>query len=74
MPILIQDFASGHYLSADGRWTKQISKALQFEQVLRAWDEIDERMLSGVRIVVCPDNEPVKVLAGVTDSDAVAFA
>jgi hypothetical protein len=54
MPVLIQDFESGQYLGADGRWTNQIKKALKFEQLLRAWETIDEKKLSGVRIVSEP--------------------
>ena len=51
MPVLIQDFASGNYLGPNGRWTGRFSKALKFDQVLRAWEAIDEQKLSGVRIV-----------------------
>jgi hypothetical protein len=54
MSVLIQDFASGNYLRPDGRWTTQFSKAIKFEQVLRAWEAIDEQRLSGVRIVFEP--------------------
>ena len=55
MPVLIQDFATGNFATANGRWTKQLRKAMQFSQVLRAWEEIDERRLSGVRIVLQPE-------------------
>lgn len=51
MPILIQDFATGNYLTPSGVWTNSIQKAIQFEQVLRAWEEIEERSLCGVRII-----------------------
>ena len=54
MPVFIQDFASGNYLSADGGWTQQFTKAQIFERVLRAWEAIDEQKLSGVRIVFEP--------------------
>lgn len=54
MPVLIQDFESGQYLATDGRWTNQTKKALRFEQLLRAWEAIDERKLSGVRMVKDP--------------------
>jgi hypothetical protein len=54
MPVLIQDFASGNYLLPDGGWTAQLAKALKFEQLLRAWEAIDEQNLSGVRIVLEP--------------------
>jgi hypothetical protein len=54
MPVLIQDFASGNYLGADGGWTSQFSKAVKFDQALRAWEAIDEHKLSGVRIVFEP--------------------
>jgi hypothetical protein len=60
MSVLIQDFASGNYLRPDGRWTPQYSKALKFEQVLRAWEAIDEQRLSGVRIVFEPASSSEK--------------
>ena len=54
MPVLIQDFESDRYLGSDGRWTHQIKKAVKFDQLLRAWETIDEQKLSGVRIVPEP--------------------
>ena len=63
MSILIQHFASGLYLADDGRWTKTVGKALQFDQALRAWEEVDERNLSGVRIVMWRGDDALKVLA-----------
>ena len=56
MPVFIQDFASGNYLATDGHWTNQYSKALQFDQLLRAWEAIDEHKLSGVRVVFDPQS------------------
>jgi hypothetical protein len=56
MPIMIQDFASGSYLSTDGGWTSQPSKAQRFDQLLRAWEAIDEYKLSGVRVVIGPQS------------------
>jgi hypothetical protein len=64
MPILIQDCVTGKYAAPGGRWTRNVGKALRFEQVLRAWDEIDERSLSGVRILFWPEREPNAVLVG----------
>jgi hypothetical protein len=60
MAVLIQDFASGNYLRPDGGWTNQFSKALKFEQMLRAWEAIDEQKLSGVRIVFAPSSRSAK--------------
>jgi hypothetical protein len=54
MPILIQDSATGKYAAPRGRWTANVAKALRFEQVLRAWDEIGERGLNGVQILFWP--------------------
>jgi hypothetical protein len=54
MPILIQDAATGKYVAPRGRWTTNVANALRFEQVLRAWDEIGERGLSGVQILFWP--------------------
>jgi hypothetical protein len=64
MPIVIQDCVSGKYAAPEGRWTKNVAKALRFEQVLRAWDEIGERGLSGVRILFWPEQESSGVLVG----------
>ena len=57
MPIVIQDSTTGKYAAPKGRWTHNIAKALRFEQVLRAWDEIGERGLRGVRILLWPADE-----------------
>ena len=64
MPILIQDSVTGKYAAPGGRWTRNIGKALRFEQVLRAWDEIGERSLRGVRILFWPERERDAVLVG----------
>jgi len=64
MSIVIQDCVTGKYAAPGGRWTKNVAKALRFEQVLRAWDEIDERSLSGVRILFWPERESSGVLVG----------
>ena len=61
---MIQDSATGKYAAPEGRWTKNVAKALRFEQVLRAWDEIGERGLSGVRILFWPERENSGVLVG----------
>jgi hypothetical protein len=57
MPIVIQDSTTGKYAAPRGRWTRNIANALRFEQVLRAWDEIGERGLRGVRILFWPPHE-----------------
>ena len=57
MPIVIQDSTTGKYAAARGRWTRNVANALRFEQVLRAWEEIGERRLSGVRIMFWPPYE-----------------
>ena len=66
MPILIQDFASGAFLTAEGEWTQRPQQALSFDQVLRAWDEVYERSLCGVRIVFqSKEKEPRRTVAAV---------
>jgi hypothetical protein len=62
MPIVIQDSTTGKFAAPKGKWTKNLAKALRFEQVLRAWDEIGERGLRGVRILFWPEHEPAAVL------------
>ena len=52
MPILIQHSVTGKFVAPKGHWTRNFEKALRFDQVLRAWDEIGERKLSGIRIVI----------------------
>lgn len=54
MPIVIQDAETGKFAAPRGRWTRNLAKALRFEQVLRAWDEIGERGLKGVKILFWP--------------------
>jgi hypothetical protein len=71
MPIVIQDSVTGKYAAPEGRWTRNAAKALRFEQVLRAWDEIGERGLSGVRILFWPERERNAVLVGAVQSGAV---
>ena len=70
MPILIQDCVTGKYAAPGGRWTRNVGKALRFEQVLRAWDEIGERSLSGVRILFWPEREPNAVMVGAVENSA----
>jgi hypothetical protein len=74
MPILIQDTESGKYAAPGGRWTKDVAKALRFEQVLRAWDEIGERSLSGVRILFWPERERNAVMVGAVEHCATSAA
>jgi hypothetical protein len=58
MPIVIQDSTTGKFVAPKGKWTRNLRRALRFEQVLRAWDEIGERGLRGVRILLWPEDEP----------------
>ena len=74
MPIVIQDCVTGKFAAPGGRWTKNVSKALRFEQVLRAWDEIDERALSGVRILLWPQAESSGILMGSVQERSAAPA
>jgi hypothetical protein len=62
MPIVIQDSTTGKYAAPRGRWTRNVAKALRFEQVLRAWDEIGERGLRGVHILLWPPDRESGVL------------
>jgi hypothetical protein len=62
MPIVIQDSTTGKYAAPKGRWTRSLAKALRFEQVLRAWDEIGERGLRGVQILFWPPRRQSGVL------------
>src|SRR5262245_48847210 len=62
MPIVIQDSTTGKYAAPKGRWTRSLAKALRFEQVLRAWDEIGERGLRGVHILFWPPRRQSGVL------------
>jgi hypothetical protein len=50
--VLIQNCLTNKFLSQNKLWTADISHAENFEKTLRAWAEIDERKLSGVRIVL----------------------
>ena len=52
MRVVIQNCFTEEFLSADRTWTADVEKAANFEKTLRAWAEIDEHGLSGVRIVL----------------------
>jgi hypothetical protein len=52
MPLIIENATTGKFIARNGRWTKSIAKAMSFDQVLRAFDEISERGLSGVRVLL----------------------
>ena len=62
MAIVIRDSKTGKYAAPKGRWTRSLAKALRFEQVLRAWDEIGERGLRGVHILFWPRRKQAGVL------------
>jgi hypothetical protein len=52
MRVVIQNCFTEEFLSPDRTWISDVEKAENFEKTLRAWAEIDERQLSGVRIVL----------------------
>ena len=52
MRVLIQDCLSGKFYSRKKTWIADPEKAEDFQKSLRAWAEIDEQKLSGVRIVL----------------------
>jgi hypothetical protein len=60
MRVLIQNCLSGKFYSRKKTWVADPEKAEDFQKTLRAWTEIDERKLSGVRIVL-------KIADGVPD-------
>ena len=72
MPIVIQDCVTGKFAAPRGRWTTNVGNALRFEQVLRAWDEIGERGLSGVQILFWPEQESAGMLVGAVHHNATA--
>jgi hypothetical protein len=57
MPLVVQDPTTGRFVAPNGRWTRNLKKAMSFDQVLRAWDEIAERGLLGVRILLKRGND-----------------
>jgi predicted mannosyl-3-phosphoglycerate phosphatase (HAD superfamily) len=60
-------------LSPSHTWTPESEKALNFEKTLRAWAAIDERRLTGVRIVLnVGDGAPDIPLANVGPGSACA--
>jgi hypothetical protein len=50
--VLIQNCLNGKFLSSNRNWTADTKRAQNFEKTLRAWAEIDDHRLSGVRIVL----------------------
>ena len=52
MSVFIQNSITGKYAGPRGGWTKDPAKAIAFQEVLRAWDMIGEKSLSGIQIVV----------------------
>ena len=49
---MIQDSRTGKFVAANGGWTRNLAKAMSFDQALRAWEAIGELRLSGVRILL----------------------
>jgi hypothetical protein len=56
MSLVIQNARNGKFATAKGRWTRNVREAMCFDQVLRAWEEIGERGLSCVRILLTGDD------------------
>lgn len=52
MRVLIQNCLTNKFLSPRKAWVADVEKAEDFQKTLRAWAEIDEQKLSGVRIVL----------------------
>jgi hypothetical protein len=50
--VLIQNCLTNKFFSSTKLWVTDPDQAENFEKTLRAWAEIDERKLSGVRIVL----------------------
>ena len=61
MSIVIQDFKSGKFAAPNGRWTRNLAKAICFDQALRAWEEIGERRISGVRILLTEEDSALEL-------------
>jgi hypothetical protein len=55
MKVLIRNCLTSKFLTANGTWSKQMGEAADFNQSLRAWEEIDRRKLSGIEIVLSFD-------------------
>jgi hypothetical protein len=71
MRVLIQDCLSGKFYSRKKTWVADPEKAEDFQKTLRAWAEIDEQKLSGVRIVLrIADGVPDVPLANVGTDQA----
>jgi hypothetical protein len=52
MQVIIQHCRTGKFLEQNGEWTKDPELAQDFGQSLRAWEEVDRRRLSEVRILL----------------------
>jgi hypothetical protein len=72
MPVFIQHSITGEYVAPQGCWTGNVQKAKAFDQVLRAWEEIEERRLSGIQIIIRSrdgtDEQTIQVAIGANDS------
>jgi hypothetical protein len=63
---LIQNCLNHKFLSPQKTWVVDPARAENFEKTLRAWGEIDEQRLTGVRIVLdFEENVPDVPLANV---------
>lgn len=71
MRVLIQNCLTNKFFSPKKTWVSDPEKAEDFEKTLRAWTEIDERKLSGVRIILkVGDGTPDVPLANVATERA----
>jgi hypothetical protein len=71
MRVLIQNCLTSKFFSPKKTWVSDPEKAEDFQKTLRAWSEIDERKLSGVRIVLnLGDGVPDVALANVGTEEA----
>jgi hypothetical protein len=71
MRVLIQNCLNNKFYSARKTWVAEATRAEDFQKTLRAWAEIDDRKLSGVRIVLnMGDGAPEVPLANVGTEEA----
>jgi hypothetical protein len=69
--VLIQNCLTGKFLGPSKKWVSDPKNALNFEKTLRAWTQIDDAKLSGVRIVLnVGEGVPDVPLAKIGDKDA----
>jgi hypothetical protein len=75
MRVLIQNCLTNKFLSPNHKWVNAADQAQNYEKTLRAWSEIDDRKLSGVRIVLhTGDGHPEIQLATVDSGGSSMMA